>query len=151
MTLEINTHSIDSSIMGFLSTQRTNFLSSTSITNKYLEMTPKICFCITCSQFSDAPIVFVTRLTEPKYPADLLLTWPSALAVTNRLPSGEKRTQLTNLLCSYSRLLRNEKIRGEIYPEKNVLSSCFGRKQEFLSVLLDSSDKILKHSDPDLL
>lgn len=91
-----NTHSIDSSIVGFLSTQRTNFLTSTSITNKYLEMTPRICVifrCISC--------VFGPKSTEPKYPADSLLTWPSALAVTNRLPSGEKRTQLTNWLCSF--------------------------------------------------
>lgn len=35
-----NTYSIDSSVVSFLSTQRTNFLTSTSITNQYLEMAP---------------------------------------------------------------------------------------------------------------
>lgn len=95
-----NTHSIDSSIVGFLSTQSTNFLTSSSITNKYLEMTPRICVSV-CVIFRCISCVFGPKSTEPKYPADSLLTWPSALAVTNRLPSGEKRTQLTNWLCSF--------------------------------------------------
>lgn len=57
--------------------------------------------CIDC--------VFGTRLTKPKYAADSLLTWPSALAVANRSPSGEKRTQLTNWVCSLNKLLRKGK------------------------------------------
>lgn len=56
MAKKTNTHSIDSSIVGFLSTQCVDFLTSASITNKYLEMTPRIL------RFPDYTLTIFNRL-----------------------------------------------------------------------------------------
>lgn len=63
---------------------------------------------------------FLKPLAEPKFPADSVLTWPSALAVTNRLPSGEKRTQLTNWLCVFLEIMEE---RGGGGKKKDVFMS----------------------------
>lgn len=74
------------------------------LSHQYLHHKPisrngtRLCFCITPSHLL---MGFSRRVIEPRLPADSILTWPSALAVTNRLPSGENRTQLTNWLCSF--------------------------------------------------